>query len=172
VEVVEFGRLSAEQRAELEGDEVDPFDMRRIDVMLRWRAKDRHVTLRGADGRLVASVGLLVADIRVGDGPLTPAVGIGGVIVAAPYRGQGLASRVIVEALRRAATLGPELSILFCHRDRVGLYERHGFTSIEPPVLVAQPDGLVEAPQVSMWRPLREGVSLPAGRVTLHSPPF
>jgi predicted N-acetyltransferase YhbS len=172
VEVVEFGPLSSEQRAELEGDELDPFDARRIATRLVWRAKDRHVALRSPDGRLQASVGLLLTEVQVGDGPPLPAVGIGGVIVVARCRGRGLADRVIGEALDRAATLGPGLAILFCHRDRAGLYERHGFAEISPSVLVEQPGGRVEVPQVSMWRAIHAGVTFPAGRVVVHSFPF
>jgi predicted N-acetyltransferase YhbS len=172
VEVVEFGRLSGDQRAELEGDELDPFDERRIETKLQHRAKDRHVALRGSDGRLLASAGLLLADVQVGDRPVMPVVGIGGVIVAARCRGQGLGDRVIAEALERAGTLGPGLAILFCHRDRAGLYKRHGFAEIDPPVLVKQPAGFLEAPQVSMWRAIREGATFPAGRATVHSFPF
>jgi predicted GNAT family N-acyltransferase len=170
VDVVEFGGLTDAYRAELEGDEDDPFDARGTD--LSWRRKDRHVALRGVDGRLVASAGLLLAELQVADGPTTPVVGIGGVFVKAAHRGQGLGDRVIVEALRRAATLGPDIAILFCHRNRAGLYVRHEFVEIPPPVLVQQPDGFVEIPQVAMWRTLRDGASLSAGRVKLLSLPF
>jgi GNAT superfamily N-acetyltransferase len=167
---VEFGRLTDAYRAELEGDEEDPFDAR--GTQLHWRRKDRHVGLRGSDGRLVASTGLLLAEIQVGDGPAIPVVGIGGVIVVAAHRGHGLGDRVVVEALRRAATLGPALAILFCHRDRAGLYLRHEFAEIPPPVLVQQPGGFAEIPQVAMWRALREGASLSPGKVRLLSLPF
>ncbi len=170
VEVVEFGRLSDAQRAELEGDELDPFDG--ADSTLRWRAKERHVGLRGADGRLVASTGLLLAELQVDDGPAIGVVGIGGVIVAAAHRGQGLGNRVVTEALARAATLGPQLAMLFCHRNRAGLYERHGFVEVERPVLVRQPDGYAEIPQVTMWRSIGDATRLPPGRVVLHSLPF
>jgi predicted GNAT family N-acyltransferase len=170
MDVVELGRLSDAQRTELEGDEVDPFGA--AGNTLRWRPKDRHVALRGPDGRLVASTGLLLAELRVGEGPATPVVGIGGVIVAAPYRGQGLADQVIVEALRCASTLGPAIALLFCHRDRAGLYARHGFAEIEPPVYVQQPGGFEVVPQVAMWRALRSSATLPSGRVVLHSLPF
>lgn len=170
MEVVEFGPLTDAYRAELEGDEIDPFDGR--DTKLQWRRKERHIALRGDDGRLVASTGVLLAEIQVGDGPVTPVVGIGGVIVVAAHRGQGLANRVIVEALRLAATLGPDLVILFCHRDRAGLYMRHQFVEIPKPVLVQQPDGFVEIPEVAMWRALRESASLPPGQFRLLSLPF
>jgi hypothetical protein len=94
------------------------------------------------------------------------------VFVAASHRGQGLSIRVIVEALRLAGTLGPDVVILFCHRNRAGLYVRHQFVEIPPPVLVQQPDGFAEIPLVAMWRTLREGVSLPRGRVKVLSLPF
>ena len=101
-----------------------------------------------------------------------PFVGIGGVFVSAPFRGQGLGNRVIAETLSRAVSLGPEVVLLFCHRDRAGLYERHGFVEIDPPVLVQQPGGFAVVPQVAMWRPTSEDVSLPSGRVTVHNLPF
>jgi predicted GNAT family N-acyltransferase len=170
VELVEFGALTESQRAELEGDEEDPFDTR--GTQLWWRAKDRHVALQDPDGRLIASAGLVLAEIQVDDGGVTPVVGIGGVIVAARCRGRGLANRIIDEALRRASTLGPPLALLFCHRDRAGLYERHRFAEITPPVIVQQPDGFAPIPQVAMWRAIRAGASLPPGQVKLNSLPF
>lgn len=170
MEVIEFEQLNDALRAELEGDEVDPFDA--AGITLRFRSKDRHVGLRGPDMRLVASAGLLLVDVQVADRPRQRVVGIGGVIVSAPHRGQGLASRVIVEVLNRAATMGPSLAMLFCHRDRAGLYARHSFAEVDPPVLVQQPGGYAEIPQVTMWRPLRDGASLPPGRLTVHSLPF
>ncbi len=170
VDVVEFGALSAAQRAELEGDEEDPFDADGSELC--WRGKDRHVGLQDQDGRLVASAGFVLAEIEVAGGPPTPVVGIGGVIVAAPYRGQGLANRIIGEALRHASTLGPAIAILFCHRNRAGLYHRHQFTEIPPPVTVEQPDGCFEMPQVAMWRAIRAGCSLPCGKVKLLGLPF
>jgi predicted N-acetyltransferase YhbS len=170
LELVEFGRLSDSQRAELEGDEVDPFGA--AGNTLQWRLKDQHVALKGNDGRLIASTGLVLAEVEVGEGATLPVVGIGGVFVAAAHRGQGLSTRVIGEALERAATLGPDVAMLFCHRDRVGLYLRHGFVEIAPPVLVGQPAGPVEIPMVAMWRPLHDGVALPEGRVSLRGLPF
>lgn len=170
MELIEFGPLNDGQRAELEGGEVDPFGA--AGLALRWRPKDLHVALRRPGGGLVASAGLVLAEVQVGDAPLMRVVGLGGVIVSAPYRGQGLGNRVIREALRRATTLGPALIMLFCHRDRTGLYERHGFVEIDPPVMVQQPDRFVEMPGASMWRALREGVTLPSGPLTLHGLPF
>jgi hypothetical protein len=64
------------------------------------------------------------------------------------------------------------IAILFCDRDRAGLYERHGFREIEPPVLVQQPGGRVAIAQVSMWCAIREDATLPSGRVIVHSLPF
>jgi predicted GNAT family N-acyltransferase len=170
MDLIEFGRLSEAQRVELEGDEADPFDA--AGNTLQWRKKDRHVGLRGGDGRLVASAGLVLAEVQAEGGSAMPVVGIGGVFVNQHQRGQGLANRVIREALARAGTMGPAVAVLFCHRDRAGLYERHGFGEVPPPVLVQQPDGPVPVPMVTMWRALREGGQLPPGQLVLLSFPF
>jgi predicted GNAT family N-acyltransferase len=169
LELVEFGALSEAQRAELEGDEVDPFGV--VGNTLAWRKKDRHVALRGPEGRLVASAGLVLAEVQVGNVEV-PVVGIGGVIVSARHRGQGLSTQVIREVLDRAAEMGPALAMLFCQTDRVGLYLRHGFAEVARPVIVEQPDGVVEIPQVTMWRSLREGAAFPDGPVRLRGLPF
>jgi GNAT superfamily N-acetyltransferase len=172
LDVIEFGDLTDERRAELEGDEDDPFDSRRLGRTLAWRPKDHHVGLLDEDGRLIASVGWVLVRLDAGDREGIPVVGIGGVIVAAARRGQGLAKRVLEAALRRAERLGPEIAMLFCYPDRAGLYARHGFAEISPPVLVEQPAGQIEIPQVTMWHPLREGAVLPPGRVALIGLPF
>jgi predicted GNAT family N-acyltransferase len=172
LELIEFGDLTAEQRAELERGEDDPFDSRRLDGALCWRPKDRHVALRGEDGRLVASAGLVLAEVKAGDRSGVAVVGIGGVIVTAARRGEGLASQVIEAALRRAERLGPGIAMLFCHEDRTGLYRRHGFSEVPRPVLVQQPDGQIEMPMITMWRTLRGDAVLPTGPVALTGLPF
>lgn len=170
IEIVEFGPLTDEQRAELEGDEVDPWSAG--DWTYVWRKKERHVALRNDDGRLIASAGLvLVPDVEAA-GEHFPAVGLGGVIVNAGYRGQGLARRVVGEALARARALEPAVIALFCHGDRVGLYERLGFTELPAPPTVQQPDGPVVLPMRMMWQPLRPGASWPAGPVVVHGLPY
>lgn len=170
MELIEFGSLSEERYAELVGDEQDPWDAG--DSKLEWRPKDRHVALRDADGRLVAAAGLLVATARFGDHQPIDVVGIGGVIVAAPHRGEGLGNRVISEALDRASGLGPRIAMLFCWPDRADLYRRHGFAEVPGPVLVEQPDGVVEISMVTMWRSLEQGATLPSGRMRLDGLPF
>src|SRR5205085_2950161 len=118
LEIVEFGGLTAEQRAELEGEESDPFDA--ADSTLRFRAKERHVALRDDRRGLVASAGTLVVDVEV-DGQRFLVVGLGGVIVNASCRGRGLARKVVRAALAKARTLGPAFVLLFCHENRAGL---------------------------------------------------
>jgi predicted N-acetyltransferase YhbS len=169
VEVVEFGPLTDAQRAELEGGELDPFEMRGI--TLSYRPKDRHVALRAESGRLVASAGLLITEVEIA-GERFPAVGLGGVIVNADYRGRGLARRVVEEALDRARTMGPPFVVLFCHDDRVGLYERLGFARVDPAVSVRQPSGVADMPQEMMWRSLHARASWPEGTVIVPDLPF
>jgi GNAT superfamily N-acetyltransferase len=170
LELIEFGPLSDSQRQELEAGEEDPFDA--AGSTLSWRPKERHLALRRADGRLVASTGFVLAELQTGDDPPRPFVGIGGVFVTAECRGRGLGDRIIEEALASAADLGPDIALLFCHEDRSRLYLRHGFDPLEREIRVRQPDGYAAIPQVAMWRPLREGASLGDGALTVHSLPF
>lgn len=169
MEIVEFGRLTAEQRAELEGEERDPFGA--DGATLRYRPKERHVALRDGDGRLVASTGMLVVDVEVADERF-PVVGLGGVIVNEHHRGRGLARRVVVEALARAQTLGPARAILFCLESRAGLYDRLGFKRLGSLVTVQQPGGPTPMPHLTMWHPLTPGAEWPTGPVAVHSLPF
>lgn len=169
MEVVEFGRLTPEQKHELEGEEEDPFDAG--DIALHFRVKDRHVGLRDQHGRLAASTGLVEVEVEAG-GERFPVVGLGGVIVRAPDRGRGLAREVVEAAIVRTATLGPSFAMLFCHEDRAGLYRKLGFAEIGGEVLVQQPHGYAPIPQRAMWRALKEGAKWPPGDVVLHSLPF
>ena len=169
MDLIEFGRLTQEYRAQLEGDESDPFDAE--GATLSYRLKDRHVALRDEDGRLVASAGMLVTEVEI-NGPRFPVVGLGGVIVNAAFRGRGLGRCVVEAALGRARTMGPAFVILFCHPDRTGLYERLGFTDVDSAVSVKQPHGFAAMPQCSMWQALRPEAAWPTGPVVIHSLPF
>jgi len=169
VEIVEFGPLTDALRRELEGDEQDPFDAGGI--TLHFQPKDRHVGLRDDSGRLVASTGIVLAEVEV-DRERFPVVGLGGVIVNAGYRGRGLGRRVVQAALTKARKLGPAFAILFCHDDRAGLYRKLGFTPVDAEVVVWQSAGYAPMPQQTMWRPLHEKREWPTGRVVVHSLPF
>jgi predicted N-acetyltransferase YhbS len=169
MEIVEYGRLTAEHRAALEGDEDDPFGG--TGSTLHHRPKERHVGIRDDSGRLVASTGMLVIDVEVEDRSFA-VVGIGGVIVNAQHRGHGLARVVLRAALAKARSLGPEFAILFCFEDRAGLYLKFGFATIRAEVVVKQPDGYAPMSQLAMWRALRPGAIWPDGAVVVQSLPF
>lgn len=171
MEIVEIGRLTAIQRLELEGGESDPFDVASLGP-LDSRRKEIHMVLPGDDGRLVASVGMLTAEVQVGGADRFEVVGIGGVIVAPDHRGRGLVRSVLSAALQRAATLGPDLAMLFCHERLAGLYEKAGFLTIPPPVRVLQETRIIEMPQQAMWRGLHDGAQWPAGELLVLSLPF
>lgn len=170
MEPVEFGSLTAELSAELVGGEQDPWDSSGMPP-LQWRDKEHHVGLRDDAGRLVASAGVLVVDVEV-EGERFPVVGLGGVIVNRAYRGRGLSLPVIEAALQKAAVLGPDFALLFCHQDRMELYRRFGFEAVADEVLVDHAGGQIVMPMRTMSRALRPGAAWPAGRVVLHSLPF
>jgi predicted N-acetyltransferase YhbS len=170
MELVEFGVLTDELRAELEGDETDPWDAARVPPM-QWRSKERHVGLREDGGPLIANAGLIVVEVEVG-GARFPVVGVGGVIVNREHRGRGLSLRVVEAAVAKAATLGPDFAVLFCHEDRTGLYRRFGFEGVGGEVLVDDDGGQIVMAMQTMWRALSSGARWPEGRVVVHSLPF
>ena len=172
MELIEFGRLSDEQYASLVGDEHDPWHAAEFD--LEWRPKDHHLALSDDDGRLLAAAGLVIVEVKVGERATIPVVGVGGVIVTASHRGQGLGRRVISEAITRAEAMGPRIAMLFCRTEIAGLYRRHGFLEVPGPVLVDQPDGIVDISRtaVTMWRPLEHGARLPDGILKVNGLPF
>ncbi len=169
MEILEFGRLSDEQRAELEGDEEDPFDA--AGSTLAHRPKERHVGIQDARGRLVASTGMLVVDVEV-QAQRFPVVGLGGVIVRADHRGRGLAREIVRAALVTAHRLGPAFAVLFCRADRAGLYRKLGFNEVVSDVVVAQPEGSARMPDFTMWQGLGAQTAWPDGAVVVHSLPF
>jgi GNAT superfamily N-acetyltransferase len=159
-----IGPLSSEFWDALIGGEVDPFGVG--DDATEWGHKDHWTVLYDGE-RPIAAVGLVVASTDHGD-----TVGVGGVIVAREYRGQGRLRPVLDAALERAATLGPDTAMLFCAPHNVGLYERFGFVEILAPVTVDQPDGPKVMPPHAMWRPLREGAAWRDGPVRVRGLPF
>ncbi len=169
VELVELRALTSDQRRDLYGDELDPFEM--AAAGLRWRDKDDFVALRDPHGHVVAVAGLVRAELEAVSGPLA-VVGLGHVMVARPHRGRGHSRTIVEAAMRRAETFGPDFAMLFCRPDRVGLYERLRFVEVGAPVTVDQPDGAIEMPIRAMWRALRDGADWPAGPLRLRGLPF
>jgi predicted N-acetyltransferase YhbS len=166
MELIELPGMTAAGRAELAAGEAHPFGVND----LQWRESERYLALRD-DGRLVAAAGLVVAAVEAG-GDVFEVVGVGGVIVARPRRGEGLMRRVMDAALTRAEELGPAFAMLFCSLGNSARYARFGFRRIEARVTAEQPDRIVEMGDASMWRPLREGATWPAGPVRVLGLPF
>jgi len=149
---------------QLTDGEVNPFGIDEFE----WREKDWHTLLRDDDdGRAVASVGLTLADVEVGEHRFG-VVGVGGVIVTRSRRGEGLLRPALEAALERAATLGPDTAMLFCSLEKVPLYERFGFVHADANVVAG---GQTMRPRF-MWRPLRPGATWPSGDVNLPRLPF
>jgi predicted GNAT family N-acyltransferase len=170
VEVVELEQPSLADWVRLTGREAAPFGERT--ATLAWRRNDHHVGLRDPDGTLVASGGVSVVTVAVGDDAPFEVVGFGGLIIAREARGRGL-MRVLMDAMAGVGErLGPHRAMMFCEEHLVERYERRGYTTITGPVTVDQPDGPVEMPLRAMWRPLGPGPGWPPGPVRVHGLPF
>ncbi len=166
---IELADVDSAQWQALQGDEPHPWGGEA--EALQWVEKTHYVGVPGEHGGLLAAAAALVADVTAGGEPFE-VVGVGGVIVAPEMRGRGL-GRVVVEAiLEVAARLGPERAMLFCREPLVAMYERFAFQTVRAPVTAAQPGGRVEMPLRAMWRPLRDGASLPEGPVAVLGEPF
>jgi predicted N-acetyltransferase YhbS len=166
MELVELpGDHSEAERAQLADGEHDVYELANL-VLPPGRSKDRRFALR-EDGRLIASAGILRADVAVGPN-VFGVVGIGGVIVTHSRRGQGLFRRVLEPALAAAALEGPDFALLFCLRKNAPLYAKLGFTTLSAPVTST---GIV-IPLDTMWCPLTAGAHWPPGPVTLLGPMF
>jgi predicted GNAT family N-acyltransferase len=163
------GKLTEDQRDQLIDGEEDPYGV--ADDPTKWSEKTHHATLRDGGGRLIAAVGLVVADVTAG-GEAFSVVGIGAVFVTWEHRGHGHLRPVLEDALEWAATFGPERAMLWCSDKNVALYARFGFEQITAPVTVDQPGGETHLLMGAMWRPLREGVAWPEGDVRVLSLPF
>ena len=168
MELIDLPELTDEHRAQLEGDEEDPFDGARSDFT--FQRKEARLGLFDGE-RLVAAAGWVHVVVEVA-GTRFPVLGIGGVIVNADYRGRGLARQAVEAVLERATEDGPEFAMLFCLDDRAGLYLKLGFNEIAAPVTVDQPDGPAEMELLAMWRALDPGARWPDGPVRLHGQPF
>jgi predicted GNAT family N-acyltransferase len=165
MELVELPEMTPEGRAELAAGEAHPFGIND----LQWRESDRYLALRD-DGKLVAAAGLVVATVEAAEA--FDVVGVGGVIVARPRRGEGLMRRVIEAAMTRAEQLGPAFAMLFCSFANSRRYARFGFREITAPVTAEQPDRVVTMGEVAMWRPLKPDAAWPDGPVRVRGLPF
>ena len=166
MQLVELPGMTPEGRAELAAGEANPFGVND----LQWRESDTYLALRD-DGKLVAAAGLVVATVEANEEAFD-VVGVGGVIVARPRRGQGLMRRVMDAALARAERLGPDFAMLFCSFANSRRYARFGFREIASGCTADQPGRTVTMGEVAMWRPLHPGAAWPDGPIKVRGLPF
>lgn len=160
----------ADDLAEIVGNEHDPFESPR--PALVWLAKTEHYGIRKS-GRMLAHVGIVPVPVLVGSCEFA-AIGFGGVIVTREHRGRGIGRIVMEAATARARELGPDVGLLFCWPSRAGFYGGLGWHELPAaaPVVVEQPDGLIDMPMRTMWFPLRQDAGWPPGQVRLRSLPM
>lgn len=137
----------AADKLSLAGGESDP--NRTASYGLAWQPKPLHVLIV-ADGLLVAHVGLVQCTIMVGDHPISVA-GFGGVLTRPDCRGKGFGQMVVHKAEEHVGQQGgASFGMLFCRDVMRPWYERLGWTPIEMPVWIDQPEGSIQSPLVVM----------------------
>jgi predicted GNAT family N-acyltransferase len=169
MEVVELQRVGSGEWRQLQDGEEHPWGPGEA---MQWLNKERHLGIRAGDGRLVALAGTVVAEVEVDHHGRFPVLGVGSVIVTRSERGRGLARVLLERTLALAATVGPQRAMLFCRAELTPFYGSLGFEEISDPVWVDQPEGRIEMPMRSMWRPLGATEGWPPGRVDVVGLPF
>jgi len=170
MQVVELGRLSLRDWAELVGSEPEPFGG--TCARFEFRPKDHHVGLRDADGTLVAAGGWTIVHVEIDGHGGFDVIGLGALIVRHGRRGGGLA-RPIMERLRERATApGITRRLVLCEPHLEPLYERWGYRPVPDPVWVGQRAGPVRWPLRTLWRSDSPAVGWPPGVVRIEGFPF
>jgi hypothetical protein len=170
VDVVELDRFTQQQSSELAAGELEPWGGSA--EALSWREKDRHVGTYGSDGRLLAAAGSVVVEVEVDGAGAFAVLGIGGVFVTRDAREGGLVAPMLDALLVAPEDGAVDRAMLFCRPPLMALYRKSAFAEVSATVTVAQPDGRIEMPLRTMWRPLRDRASWPAGRVEVLGLPF
>lgn len=112
MELVELEEVTSQQWRALVASEREPWG--REAEQLVWGDKQRHVGLRGPDGRLVGLAGVLITEVEIAPSERFQVVGVGSVFVTAAERGRGLVRELLQRLLEIAADMGPERAMLFC----------------------------------------------------------
>ena len=169
-QIVEFGRLSMRDWAQLVQGEPEPFGA--TCAGFEFQAKQRHVGARDADGALLAACGWSRVEVEVDGHGRFEAIGMGALIVRRDHRGSGLATPVMTRVRELVDQTGVARGMLLCEPHLEPLYLGRGYRPIEEPVWVAQPSGSVRWPLRAMWRPIQPSADWPAGVVRILGAPF
>jgi GNAT superfamily N-acetyltransferase len=170
MQIVELGRLSMRDWADLVDGEHEPFG--EACAGFEFRPKDHHVGIRDREGRLLGAGGWSRVEVEVDGHGRFPVIGVGALIVRRELRGSGLATPIIEGLRERVAETGVTRRMLLCDAHLVALYTRWAYRPIEDPVWVDQPAGRVRWPLHAMWRPELPGARWPAGTVRVKGLPF
>lgn len=170
MQVVDLGRLSMRDWAQLVEGELDPFGS--VCAGLEFRAKDHHAVIRDRDGRLLAAGGWSIVEVEVDGSGRFPVVGLGALIVRHDLRGSGLGAPIMDRLREQIAETGLAYRMLLCEPRLEPLYARRGDRPIEAPVWVEQPLGPVRWPLRALWAPLVSDEPWPQGAVRIQALPF
>lgn len=144
-------QLSTEQYKSLFQWDVDVFQASELDLV--WQSKTAHLLLYDST-RLVSHVGLLKHQVIV-DSETLLVGGIGGVVTLPGEQGKGYASVLLQSACDKLAQWQVDAGMLFCQEQMLAFYAHRGWTLIDAPVTVCQPENVVALPVNAMMKPVR-----------------
>ena len=135
-----------------------------------WADVDYHV-LVWEDDLLVAHVEIVQRTGQV-DGKPVSLGGIGGVVTLPEWRGHGLGSTAMKQAMNfMCAELGAEFGLLICDPDAISFYKRLGWEVVEGPLVFDQRGEKMTSPDVTMVAACGAR-KMPRGVIDLCGPPW
>jgi GNAT superfamily N-acetyltransferase len=145
-------QLSEATYATLQAMDQDLFADHPFGLHYEWAPIGYHVL--AYDGEQIVGHADLTERVADFGGRDTWVVGIGGVMTAREYRGQGISSAILDRC--EAFIVGPlqaDYGMLFCAPDIVPFYARRGWLLVESPVTVEQPGQRFVWPYLTMLWP-------------------
>jgi len=168
MEIKQTYSLSEADQEKLFGWGEDIFNV--LPLTLHWRHKDVRFVLYDND-EPVSHAGILKHVVTVNDEPILVA-GLGGVVTVPEARHKGFARRLVLDAMRFAASEWKvQAGLLFCRPQMLAYYESLGWQMVESPVMIDKPSGKIVSPLHVMVIPFGE-MAWPAGTVELQSRPW
>ena len=137
---------------------------------LQWRAKDLHFIVYD-DGKPVSHAGILRHTVNIGKMPKLVG-GLGGVVTVPRSQRQGLARRLVLQAMKVLENEWKvDAGLLFCMPHMTHYYESLGWKLVDSTVSIDQPNGKIISPMLVMVLTFGDS-PWPEGPIDLQSFPW
>ncbi|HDD62251.1 MAG TPA: GNAT family N-acetyltransferase [Chloroflexi bacterium] len=135
-----------------------------------WSDVDWHI-LGWSDQELVGHLDVLNREVIV-DGNRVQIAGFGGVITRDEWRGKGIASKLMGEAIQFLfREVNPDFGLLMCDRELVSFYQNLGWILVDNALEYSQPSRRIIFDDCVMTYPLKS-LDFPPGKIDVQGCPW